>query len=252
MSALPSPSGLQLVPIPATPRSQPETERGSTTRSGKKPKQAFTPLHAILTPKRHVGSSQSQSGSAKAKAKMCTDVVPFEGPPKSSKPTPTPSRASDPVAPTPSQKADWIWSPSSVKGKGQAQHTAKPSESKGKSARAKLANRMSPKQKANAKAASPIVYTTCRTCDEDVDIRKTTQAGGGSAARICHDCRSAEKALRTNFGKQNKAHEWKNMDLRKRKVLIKANKSSGSGRGVARKLQAVETVSVRAFLSAKC
>lgn len=186
--------------------------------------------------------SVQRSSSRKA---ACTDIVLFAGPPK--------LKAQTPMArawPSPKTKASTASTPRPSSQTPMPEPKPKTPPSKGRSARKKLAERLSDSAKKNkSKPESPVVLTTCRHCDEEVNIKKTTSAGGGSSARICHNCRSAEKALRESFAKQGKAQEWKHMETSKRKCLIKANKDSGCGRGKTRKLTAVETVSVRAVLS---
>ena len=94
----------------------------------------------------------------------------------------------------------------------------------------------------------PTVWVTCYCCEEDVDIQKSSAAGGGSASRICHDCRAAEKCLRTNYFNEGKIGEWKKMDTKKRRALIRANKPLKGKRGKPRTLKAVEDTTVRGRL----
>ena len=91
------------------------------------------------------------------------------------------------------------------------------------------------------------VMVVCYHCDEPTPITKTTSAGGNTASRICHDCRSAEKALRGHYYNQGKIQEWKTMEKSKRKSMIKNNKHNKSKKGKARQVTIVETSSVRAY-----
>ena len=89
-------------------------------------------------------------------------------------------------------------------------------------------------------------YTVCYTCEEKVPVKLTTSAGGGCKTRICHACRSAEKALREKYFRDGKIKEWKAMPKKDRRLLVTNNKGTSGKKGKVRELKAIESTSVRA------
>ena len=81
-----------------------------------------------------------------------------------------------------------------------------------------------------------------------MDVKKTTPANGNTTSRLCHDCRSAEKALRAHYFIQGKMKEWKSMPRSKRTSLVIQNKFNKAKKGKAREIAAVESSSVRPWV----